>query len=81
MIRNDLYGTIGSNYYKMIKLAIISVQLYRNYKTMYSNLNRNVNKIGTRRAAHYKQLWMRPGAYYKLLKSKIMNNQVGDNNY
>ena len=22
MIRNDLHGTIGSNYYKMIKLAI-----------------------------------------------------------
>jgi len=24
---------------------------------------------------------MRPAAYYELLKSKIMNNQVGDNTY
>jgi len=23
----------------------------------------------------------RPAAYYELLKSKMMNNQVGDNNY
>ena len=38
MIRNDLHGTSGSNYYKMIKLAIISVQLYRNYKTCTQTL-------------------------------------------
>ena len=37
---------------------------------MSSNLKRNVNKMG-----------MRPAAYYELLKSKIMNNQVEDNNY
>ena len=29
----------------------------------------------------YKKLWTRPAAYYELLKSKMMNNQVGDNNY
>ena len=59
---------------------------------MSSNLKRNVNKMGTRPAVHYKKwgrdqqltikkMWMRPAAYYKLLKSKIMNNQIGDNNY
>ena len=37
---------------------------------MSSNLKRNVNKM-----------WTRPAAYYELLKPKIMNNQVGDNNY
>ena len=36
---------------------------------MSSNHKRNVNKM-----------WMRPAAYYELLKSKMMNNQVGDNN-
>ena len=59
---------------------------------MSSNLKRDVDKMGTRPAAHYKKLWMRPAAhykklwmrqaaYYELLKSKVMNNQVGDNNY
>ena len=37
---------------------------------MSSYLIRNVNKMG-----------MRPAAYYELLKSKVMNNQVGDNKY
>jgi len=36
---------------------------------MSSNLKRNVNKM-----------WTRPAAYYELLESKMMNNQVGDNN-
>ena len=27
-------------------------------------------------AAHYKKMWIRPAAYYALLKSKIMNNKV-----
>ena len=48
---------------------------------MSSNLKRNVDKMGTRPAAHYKKLWMRQAAYYELLKSNVMNNQVGDNNY
>jgi len=26
-------------------------------------------------------MWMRPAAHYELLKSKVMNNQVGDNKY
>ena len=34
---------------------------------MSSNLKRNVNKMGRR-----------PAAYYELLKSKMINNQVGD---
>ena len=34
---------------------------------MSSNLKTNVNKMRTR-----------PAAYYELLKSKMMNNQVGD---
>jgi len=37
---------------------------------MSSDLKWNVRKMGTR-----------PAAYYELLKSKMMNNQVGDNNY
>ena len=37
---------------------------------MSSTLKRNVNKMGKR-----------PAAYYELLKSKMMNNKVGDNNY
>jgi len=35
---------------------------------MSSNLKRNVNKMSAR-----------PAAYYELLNSKMMNNQVGDN--
>ena len=27
------------------------------------------------------KMWTRPAAYYELLKSKMMNNQVGDNYY
>jgi len=27
------------------------------------------------------EMWTRPAAYYELLKSKMMNNQVGDNHY
>ena len=47
---------------------------------MSSNLKRNVNKMWMRPAAHYKKMWTRPAADYELLKSKMMNNQVGDNN-
>ena len=58
---------------------------------MSSNLKWNVNKMGTRQAAHFNKcgwdqqititMCARPAAYYELLKSKMMNNQVGDNSY
>ena len=48
---------------------------------MSSNLKRNVNKMWTRPAACYKKMWTRPAAHYELLKSKMMNNQVGNNKY
>ena len=45
---------MSSNHYKMMdwEQAIISVQLYRNYKNMSSNLKCNVNELWTRPAAY-----------------------------